>query len=104
MTPEIKKYCNQYFYTDVEPFEVVKVISPKIVEIRPMKAIPVRLPQDFHAGGFSGHYADNWNQSYTYESIPDAPTERVHWSEKKQQWTGRRRMSDKPIYFYDYNF
>ena len=27
MTNEIKGYCNEHFYTDVHPYEVVKVIS-----------------------------------------------------------------------------
>ena len=31
-------YANHYMYTDVEPYEVVRVVSEKTIEIRAMKA------------------------------------------------------------------
>ena len=50
-----KKYCNQHGYTDINPYEVIRVVSDKCLEIRSMKAEknPDYKP-DFVAGGFSG--------------------------------------------------
>lgn len=105
---EIAKYCNMHLWTDVHPFEVVKTISDQTVEVRPMKAIPVKVPAEFHPGGFVGHYSDNYSQEYEYKSIPEADVIRVRWSEAKKQWQAnggsRFVMNDNPVYFHDYNF
>lgn len=104
---EIRDYCNMAMYSDVHPYEVVKVVSDKCVEIRAMKATLVNAPKDFHPGGFVGHYADNYAQEYTYESNPEGATMRVRWSERNRRWqqgNQKFRMSDKPVKFHDYNF
>jgi hypothetical protein len=31
-------YANHYMYSDVEPYEVIRVVSEKTIEIRAMKA------------------------------------------------------------------
>lgn len=100
---KIRKYCNERLYTDVNPYEVVRVVSDKIVEVRPMHAEITKRPKEFHPGGFSGHYSDNYAQEYKYTSVEDAPIMRLHLS--KQGWgRGRFTMSDKPRKFYDFNF
>lgn len=106
---EIKKYCNQHFYTDVEAYEVVKVISEQTIELRPMIAKQISAPKEFHAGGFCGHYSDNRSgQDYEYTSNPDAETFRVRYSKRNRQWQigkyNRFVMSDAPYKFHDYNF
>ena len=104
---EIKAYCNMVMYTDVHPYEVVKVISEKTVEVRPMKATPTVVPKDFHPGGFCGHWSDNRAQEYAYESNPEGATLRVRWSEANKRWqVGQQRfsMNDNPVKFHDYNF
>lgn len=105
----IKKYCNFIGYTDREPYEVVKVISPICVEIRRMKATLVEgWKPDMHVGGFSAHTANNHSQSYNYESDPEAGVGRVRWSKAKGNWYaphgGLYHMADAPFKFYDYNF
>lgn len=106
---EIKKYANYHMYTDVLPYEVVKTVSDQTVEIRPMKTVQTRYPQDFHAGGFVGHFTDNRSgQEYEYQSDPEAPVMRIRWSTANRQWQKgkymRFVMSDKPHKFHDYNF
>jgi hypothetical protein len=106
---EIQKYCNQHGYTDVYPFEVVRIVSDKCVEVRAMKVVQTKFPSDFTPGGFMGHYHDNRSgQDYEYHSDPEAPVQRVRWSEANRQWQMgkyiRFSMSDRPYKFYDYNF
>ena len=58
MSREIKGYCNQHFYTDVHPYEVVEVISEKKVIIRAMREIRKTDPI-IQPGGFAGHCINN---------------------------------------------
>ena len=106
---EIKKYANHAMYTDVNPYEVVRTISPICVEVRAMRTEQISVPKDFHPGGFVGHFADNRSgQKYNYFSDETAPVFRIRWSERKRQWQSPSKcrfvMSDAPYKFYDYNF
>jgi hypothetical protein len=102
----IRAYCNQYGYTDVYPFEVVRVVSPKCVEVRSMRAtLAADWSPDWIPGGFAGHVRNNDSQRWTYESCADAPVIRVRLT--KRGWTCKQArfvMSDKPRKFHDYNF
>ena len=100
-------YANHLGYTDINPFEVVRKISDKTIEIREMNAerdTSVKL--EFHAGGFSAHCSNQRDQRWHITPDPDAPVIRIRLG--KQGWKdkyGRRfDLSDKPIKFYDYNF
>jgi len=109
LVKEIKKYCNHSGYSDVEPYEVVRVISEQTVEIRKMRTVQTKFPQEFHSGGFVGHYADNRSgQEYDYFSDESYPIERVRWSKVNNRWQqgnyGKFYMSDTPYKHYDYNF
>lgn len=105
---EVKKYCNQHGYTDVYPWEVVRTVSDKCVEIKAMSVEQTKFPEQFSPGGFVGHYHDNRaGQDYKYISNPENVVIRCRWSEAKKQWQserGRHVMADKPYKFYDYNF
>ena len=105
---EVQKYCNHHGYTDAYPFEVVRVVSDKCVEVRAMSVTQTKFPSDFSPGGFVGHYHDNRSgQEYEYKSNPENTVIRVRWSEAKRQWQserGRHHMADKPYKFHDYNF
>lgn len=105
---KIRKYCNQLHYTDVTPWEVVRVISDITVEIRRMDTKQIKFPSNFEPGGFVGHFHDNRSgQDYEYISNPENETIRIRWS-KRGFWANGRynrfSMADKPYKFYDYNF
>ena len=54
------QYANMYGWSDVEPFEVVRVISDKTLEVREMdgeRDESVKL--EFHVGGFSAHCSNS---------------------------------------------
>ena len=104
---DIKPFCNLHLWTDVEPYEVVKVVSPKKVMIRKMDAVLKVAPQTFHQGGFAAHCEDNYSQRWECTSNSEYPFETITLTKKgwgKPGSHGRYKMSDKPVKFYDYNF
>lgn len=106
---EIKAYANYHSHSDVNPYEVLRTISPICVVVRAMHTKQTKFPTDFNAGGFVGHYNDNESgQEYQYSSNKEIEVMRIRWSKAKRQWQsacGRSfYMADKPYKFYDYNF
>lgn len=100
---KVRKYVSLFLYTDIHAYEVVKVISDKCVEIRRLDATCVKPPTQFYPGGFSGHYADNHNQ--TWEFKPNEANAIVKLRLGKKGWgLGKYRMLDNPMEHYDYNF
>jgi hypothetical protein len=102
----MKKFCNQHLYTDVEPFEVVKVISDKTIEIRKMKAVETDWGREFIPGGFFGHTPNQNKQKWLIVSDKTNPVIRARLN-KKGFWksgSGKHHLADEPIKFYDYNF
>lgn len=104
----MNKYANQYGYSDVYPFEVVRVISDKTIEVREMDAErdeSVKL--EWAPGGFAGHCINQRDQKWFITSNESNPVIRIRLSAKKgwQDKHGRRfGLSDQPVRFYDYNF
>ena len=102
------KYANQIGYTDVHPFEVVRIVSDKTVEVRAMEAVrddSVKL--DFIPGVFSAHCANQSEQKWIITSDESNPVFRVRLSKNRgwQDKYGQRfSMADAPRKFYDYNF
>ena len=101
------QYANHLGYSDVTPYEVIRVVSEKTIEIREMSTEPddsVKL--EFHVGGFSAHCSNQRNQKWFITSDQTAPVVRIRlgkngWKDKH----GRRfALCDKPVKFYDYNF
>ena len=101
------QYANQYGYSDVYPFEVVKVISDKTIEVREMDAErDESVELKWVAGGFAGHCVNQRYQKWHITSNPENRVIRIRLG--KQGWKdkhGRKfGLSDKPTRFYDYNF
>lgn len=101
------KYANQYSYTDITPFEVIRAVSDKTLEIREMKTErddSVKL--EFHVGGFSAHCSNQRDQEWFINSDETAPVIRIRLG--KNGWKdahGRRfKLDSEPVMFYDYNF
>lgn len=104
LTARTAKYVNMHGYSDIEPREIVRVISDKTIEIRAMRV--ERDPNwkpEFVPGGFAGTVTNNESQRWIITSDPTAPTFRIRLS--KRGWgRGRFHLSNTPRYFYDYNF
>ncbi len=101
------KYANLYGYSDVHPYEVVRVISEKTMEIRSMDA---SLDPDWRPeiipGGFAGHCVNQTDQKWIIESNPSTETIRIR-KRKDGKWYscyGKHVLSNEPRKFYDYNF
>ncbi|MAN64553.1 MAG: hypothetical protein CML19_08115 [Pusillimonas sp.] len=100
-------YANYHGYTDVNPFEIVRIVSDKTIEIKAMDAKPLPWKRDFHAGGFFGHTSNQRDQKWEITSIEEATPFRIRKS-KYGQWKSadgsRFGLAEKPRKFYDYNF
>jgi len=101
------QYANHIGYSDVNPFEIIRKISEKTVEIRAMNAEqdPNWKP-DFVAGGFCGTVVNQRDQRWIISSRVEAPVVRIRLG--KQGWKdangNRYQLADQPRKFYDYNF
>lgn len=101
-------YANHYGYSDVNPYEVVRRVSDKTLEVREMKAErdPSYRPE-FVPGGFSAVCVNQQDQRWIIISNPDAGITRIRL---RRDGTWRRacgelfKLSDKPVKYYDYNF
>ncbi len=105
---ETFKFANHYGYSDVNPYEVVRQISDKTIEIRAMNA--ERDPEykpEFVVGGFSAMCLNQQEQKWIISSKPDARVIRIRLR-KDGRWYDahgdRYTLGVRPIKFYDYNF
>lgn len=101
------QYANHIGYSDINPYEVVRAVSDKTLEIRRMNAErDPNFKPEFIPGGFSGHCVNQLDQEWIITSDPDAAVIRIRLG--KQGWKdasgARYQLSDKPVKFYDYNF
>ena len=100
-------YANHIGYSDINPFEVVRVVSDKTLEVREMDAVrdeSVKL--EFHVGGFSAHCSNQRNQKWFINSNKQNRVVRIRlgkngWKDAHGQ---RYVLNDEPVKFYDYNF
>ena len=100
--------ANHMGYTDVNPFDIVKVVSPKTIEVRAVdtEADPsVKL--NFVQGGFSHICTNDRAQKWFYKSNPDNHVFRIRLS-KNRGWVDRSgaryNLDTEPHKFYDNNF
>ena len=97
-------FANQYFHTDIRPYEIIRKVSETCLEVRLMDATLVSGPSS-RLGGFAANF-DN-RQEYEYKSDERMPTFKIRLN-KKGEWRSpggnRFRLSDKPEKFHDYNF
>jgi len=101
------KYANLHGYSDVYPYEVIRVISDKTIEIRAMKyEIDPTWKPNMIPGGFLAHCDNQNEQRWSIESNPSIATLRMR-KHKNGHWKsalGRHVLSEQPKRFYDYNF
>ena len=100
-------FANLHGYSDVEPYEVVRVISDKTIEIRPMKAErDESVELKWAAGGFAGHCINQRDQKWNITSDETAPVIRARRRVDGYYHSayGRHMLNDRAVRFYDYNF
>ena len=100
-------FANLAMYTDVQPFEIVRRVSDKCIELRPMtwKLAEGEKPEII-PGGFAGHCTNQRGLKYDIEQNTSAPTIRARLRKDGYYHSklGRHVVSEKPRAFYDYNF
>ena len=102
-------YANHHGYSDSNPFEIVRVVSDKTIELRSM--IWERASDwkpEFVSGGFVAHCTNNGDQrnAWIIKSDPDGYTIRARL-QKNGSWKsshGRHSLHTAAIKHYDYNF
>jgi len=103
----MQQYANFIGYSDITPYEVVKVISDKTLEIREMdaKLAEGQKPQ-FVPGGFSAHCINQSELQWDITSNPSNKVLRVRMHKNGYYYHkgSRFALSDAPVKFYDYNF
>jgi len=102
------KYANAVGYSDVTPYEVIRNVTDKTIEIREMQAERDKsVEMEFHVGGFSAHCSNQHKQKWFITSDETAPVVRIRlrkngtWADK---WGQKFDLNDTPVKFYDYNF
>ena len=104
------KYANHQGWSDVNPFEIIRVISEKTIEIREMKStLDEYWKPKFVLGGFGGHCVNAREQKWNIFSDESQPIFRIRSSSKRgYPWRDRHglqySLSNKPRKYYDYNF
>jgi hypothetical protein len=103
----MQRYANLIGWSDITPYEVIRTISEKCLEVRQMAYIlsPDWKPEVV-AGGFAGHCVNQADQQWIIMPNESAPVLRIRLR-KNGQWHsayGRHALSDTAIRHYDYNF
>ena len=102
-------HANHHGYSDSNPFEIVRVVSDKTIELRSMSAERAAdWKPEIVAGGFFGHCTNNGNQSkaWVIKSDPEGYKVRARL-QKDGSWKssqGRHSLHTAAIKHYDYNF
>ena len=97
-------------WTDRNPFEIIRVISNKTIEIREMKTtLSNNWKPIFERGGFGGHCVNAKDQEWDIEPLPNMPIFRIRRSSKRgKPWRDKYglqySLSEYPYKYYDYNF
>ena len=102
-----KKFANQHGYSDITPYEVIRVVSAKCFEVRAMKyERDTSVELTFHVGGFSANCSNQDEQKWVITPDDTNAIERIRLN-KDGMWKGsygKFFLADKPLRFYDYNF
>jgi hypothetical protein len=100
-------YANHIGWSDVNPYEIVKVVSDKTIDIRPMDATrDESWKPEFVSGGYAGHCVNQCDQKWDVVSNDDAPLVRARLRKDGYYHSviGKHLLGDKPRKFYDFNF
>ena len=116
LKPTTDRFANRHGYSDVTPYEIIRIVSDKCLEIRAMVTSENKTPLHFEVGGFSAHCTNQTAQEYEYTRDPINPIKRIRLNkvgtlrgaEANLVWKdkfGRDYLiSEEPEKFYDFNF
>ena len=94
-------------FSDINPFEVVRVVSDKTIEIREMQAVRGDWTPEYVVGGFTAECVNQADQVWECKSNEAEPVIRIRLN-KAGKWQDARgntyKASSQPVKFYDYNF
>lgn len=101
-------FANHIGYSDITPFQVIRTVSDKCLEIRAMSAeLDKTWEGEWHAGGFAGHCANQGTQRWIITPDNNGRTVRIRLN-KSGQWKdahgNRYKLDSEPVRFYDFNF
>lgn len=97
----MKQFANNYLFSDVDPFEVIKVISDKTIEVRSLIAI-----RNFEVEWIGSEVQNKFDQEWIFKQDPNAAIIRLHKRKDGNYYKGDLKfvLSDYPIKRYDYRF
>ena len=106
-SPKNYGYANESGYSDVYPYEIVKVVSENTIEIRPMdteRDYSAKL--EWVSGGFAGHCVNQDKQKWFIKSNPNNPVKRIRRRKDGYFYNHCNRvyLEQEPRKFRDYNF
>lgn len=107
VTPQVGMGVTFCGWTDREPFEIVRVVSAKCLEIRAMRAEGgLKKDHVFIPGGFVGHVVDQHSaQEWTITSNPEDSVLRIRLGAKGwRDAHGAKYRVGRACKFHDYNF
>ena len=110
--PKIKTtacaYATKIGYTDRHPFEIIRVVSDKTIEVRALDTELVNKHDlEFNVGGFSAHCSNQDEQQYKFTSNSENPIYRLRLQKGARTYTCKGQtftLAEKPYKFYDFNF
>ena len=99
-------YANRLDYSDCNPFEIVRQVSERTLEVRALHAHRAEWTPNVHVGGFCAHISNQHDQRWTLTSNPTAPVVRIRLGKRgwKDSNGNRFSLNASPVKFYDFNF
>jgi hypothetical protein len=100
------KYANHYGYSDINPYEVIKM-TPKTILVREMKSeLDPNFKPQYVKGVFSAVCVNQHEQNWIITPDENAPIERAYGRKDGFHYIKRGKLvlSDIPVKYYDYNF
>jgi hypothetical protein len=101
-------YANQLGYSDITPFEVIRVVSDKCLEVRSMNYTQTNAKEMvFHVGGFAAHCSNQNDQKWDITSDENGYVFKIRKNVRgiwKNKHGDTYSVGDQPRRRYDFNF
>ena len=99
-------YANHEGYSDINPYEIVRQVSERTLEVRALRTERAEWTPTVHVGGFFAHVSNQHEQRWNVTVNPDATVFRIRLG--KRGWKDSNgnafRLSATPVKYYDLNF